>query len=79
MTINIIASCRNSTHSHVVRLLRGSGTRPTLVVASLESLEGSVRSTAPHPRGGGGVRKNTEAFKDKVIIYVINAVRLTGY
>ena len=78
--------CRNSTHSHVVRLLRGSGTRPTLVVSSVQSTRslGSGRSVGSLGPRAPGIKKNSQAFRDKVskshtgttVLHEINNVHL---
>ena len=71
---------RNSTHSQVVRLLKGSGTHPSLLVTSTspESNRGSeagggVRggrrgsaSSLSSVQGASEMRKHSHAFKHKV-------------
>ncbi len=68
---------RKSTHSHVVRLLKGSGTRPSLLVASVppegdrqQQGEGGGRrgsvSSLSGVLGARDIRKTSTAFKHKV-------------
>lgn len=58
---------RNSTHSHVVRLLKGSGTHPSLLVAPLPSaghtgLAGTVGTGQTGQVGGGGKRESVHSL-----------------
>lgn len=69
----MLCFCRNATHSHVVQLLRGSGTRPTLVVSSapqdMTTLPGGGHRGSTthisHP-GHGSVKKHSKEFKEKM-------------
>ena len=67
----------NATHSHVVRLLRGSGTRPTLVVSSvpqgmsMPSVGGrrasAVDTSQPsHSTDHGSMKKHSQEFREKM-------------
>lgn len=67
----------NATHSHVVRLLRGSGTRPTLVVSSAPqgmstpSVGGRRASAADtsqtsRPADYSSMKKHSQEFREKM-------------
>ena len=66
MYLSHILPPRNATHSHVVRLLKGSGTRPTLLVSSPPGGRGRRASTASFLTPSV-VKEHSTAFKEKVI------------
>jgi len=57
---------RNATHSHVVRLLKGSGTRPTLLVSSPAGGRGR-RASAASFLTPSVVKEHSTVFKEKVM------------